>query len=115
VSTAVRAPWAWVGSTAAGSQTAAMLSPATRPVAATRGHPGGHRARDPPLQPRLSHYWRGRRAYIYVQSVDETLHRVATHGGTVVDTPCPEGDLWVATFRDPTGNVLGVWQRGPRN
>jgi predicted enzyme related to lactoylglutathione lyase len=26
----------------------------------------------------------------------------------------PEGDVWVATFRDPSGNVLGVWQRGPR-
>jgi len=25
-----------------------------------------------------------------------------------------EGDLWVATFRDPSGNVLGVWRRGPR-
>ncbi len=21
---------------------------------------------------------------------------------------------WVATFRDPAGNVLGVWQQGPR-
>jgi hypothetical protein len=26
----------------------------------------------------------------------------------------PEGDVWVGTFRDPSGNVLGVWQRGPR-
>ena len=26
----------------------------------------------------------------------------------------PEGDLWVATFRDPAGNVFGVWQHGPR-
>jgi predicted enzyme related to lactoylglutathione lyase len=26
----------------------------------------------------------------------------------------PGGDLWVATFRDPAGNILGVWQRGPR-
>jgi hypothetical protein len=23
-----------------------------------------------------------------------------------------EGDLWVATFRDPAGNVIGIWQMG---
>jgi hypothetical protein len=28
--------------------------------------------------------------------------------------PYPEGDLWVATFRDPAGNVLGVWQTASR-
>jgi hypothetical protein len=26
-----------------------------------------------------------------------------------------KGDLWVAAFRDPASNVLGVWQRGPRD
>ncbi|MFL5920079.1 MAG: hypothetical protein ACJ75Q_01865 [Gaiellaceae bacterium] len=26
----------------------------------------------------------------------------------------PEGDLWVALFRDPAGNVVGVWRHGPR-
>jgi predicted enzyme related to lactoylglutathione lyase len=31
-----------------------------------------------------------------------------------VTEPYPEGDLWVAVFRDPSGNVLGVWQHGPR-
>ena len=35
-------------------------------------------------------------------------------GGEMVDAPYPEGDLWVATFHDPPGNVLGVWQQGPR-
>ena len=38
----------------------------------------------------------------------------AEHGGEVVRPPYPEGDLWVATFSDPAGNVLGVWQHGPR-
>jgi predicted enzyme related to lactoylglutathione lyase len=57
----------------------------------------------------------GVRPYIYVESVDDTLEEVSTHGGAVVETPYPEGDLWVATFRDPAGNVLGVWQRGPRH
>jgi predicted enzyme related to lactoylglutathione lyase len=56
----------------------------------------------------------GIRPYIYVDSVDATLDKVAAHGGAVVTPPYPEGDLWVATFRDPSGNVLGVWQRGPR-
>ena len=56
----------------------------------------------------------GVRPYIYVERVDDTLEKVSGHGGTTVVAPYPEGDLWVATFRDPAGNVLGVWQRGPR-
>jgi uncharacterized protein len=58
----------------------------------------------------------GIRPYVYVDSVDDALERVAGGGGgEVVDEPYAEGDLWVATFRDPAGNVLGVWQRGPRS
>jgi predicted enzyme related to lactoylglutathione lyase len=56
----------------------------------------------------------GVRPYVYVDRVDDVLERISAHGGAVVDAPYPEGDLWVATFRDPAGNVLGVWQRGPR-
>ena len=52
--------------------------------------------------------------YIYVSAIDATLEEVVAHGGEVVTAPYPEGDLWVATFRDPAGNVLGVWQAGPR-
>ena len=52
--------------------------------------------------------------YIYVDQVDAALAKISTHGGAVVRSPYPEGDLWVATFRDPAGNVLGVWQHGPR-
>jgi uncharacterized protein len=52
--------------------------------------------------------------YVYVDRVDDTLERITAHGGGVVKAPYPEGDLWVATFRDPAGNVLGVWQQGPR-
>jgi predicted enzyme related to lactoylglutathione lyase len=57
----------------------------------------------------------GVRPYIYVGSVDETLERVLAGGGAEVDAPYPEGDLWVATFRDPAGNVFGIWQRAPRS
>ena len=52
--------------------------------------------------------------YIYVHSIDAALERIAAGGGEIVKPPYPEGDLWVATFRDPAGNVIGVWQRGPR-
>ena len=53
----------------------------------------------------------GVRPYVFVERVDETLEKVVAHGGEVVTAPYPEGDLRVATFRDPAGNVLGVWQR----
>lgn len=52
--------------------------------------------------------------YIYVEHIDETIKRIEARGGKVVKTPYPEGNLWVATFRDPAGNVLGIWQEGPR-
>jgi predicted enzyme related to lactoylglutathione lyase len=55
----------------------------------------------------------GIQPYIFVTRVDETLEKVVAHGGDVVTAPYPEGDLRVATFRDPSGNVLGVWQQGP--
>ena len=51
--------------------------------------------------------------YVFVQRVDETLEKVVAHGGEIVTPPYPEGDLRVATFRDPAGNVIGVWQQGP--
>ena len=35
-------------------------------------------------------------------------------GGEIVLPPYQEGDLWVATFRDPAGNLIGVWQSGAR-
>ena len=56
----------------------------------------------------------GIRPYVYVDGIDAVLERVARHGGAGVEAPYAEGNLWVATFRDPAGNVVGVWQRGPR-
>jgi uncharacterized protein len=52
--------------------------------------------------------------YIYVHGLDAALERITARGGEIVKTPYPEGDLLIATFRDPAGNVIGVWQRGPR-
>ena len=52
--------------------------------------------------------------YVYVQDIDQALGRVPDAGGVVSTRPYPEGDLWVAMTRDPAGNAIGVWQRGPR-
>ena len=73
------------------------------------GHVIGHFVSDQPVAGEA-----GIRPYVYVESVDETLAKVVAGGGEVVTAPYPEGDLWVATFRDPAGNVLGVWQTGLR-
>ena len=50
--------------------------------------------------------------YVYVTDVDEILGKVTDQRGAVLKAPYPEGDLRVATFRDPAGNVIGVWQVG---
>lgn len=52
--------------------------------------------------------------YIYVNGIDNILQKIEARGGQVVKAPYPEGNLWVATFRDPAGNVIGLWQAGPR-
>jgi len=52
--------------------------------------------------------------YIYVDDVDEILDRVRANSCEIVRQPYPEGNLAVATFRDPAGNVVGIWQHGPR-
>ena len=52
--------------------------------------------------------------YIYVYGIDDIIKQIETHGGEVVKAPYPEGNLWVATFRDPVGNVIGLWQEGTR-
>jgi uncharacterized protein len=53
--------------------------------------------------------------YIYVDRIDEIAEQVAALGGEIIKSPYAEGNLWVATFRDPAGNMLGIWQAGPRS
>jgi len=48
--------------------------------------------------------------YIYVDTIDVTTELIRDHGGEIIETPSPEGNLLVAIFRDPAGNVLGLWQ-----
>jgi uncharacterized protein len=70
------------------------------------GHVIGHLVADLPVAGEA-----GVLPYVFVERVDETLEKVVTQGGEIVRQPYPEGDLLVATFRDPAGNVIGVWQR----
>jgi len=52
--------------------------------------------------------------YIWVDAIDSTLTEAAAHGGEVVEVPCSFGGSWIATFRDPAGNLIGLYQEGPR-
>jgi predicted enzyme related to lactoylglutathione lyase len=52
--------------------------------------------------------------YIYVDRMDDIIEQIKTLGGEVIKAPYPEGNLWVATFRDPAGNVIGLWQEALR-
>jgi len=70
------------------------------------GHVIGHFVADQPVAGEA-----GLRPYVFVESLDETLERIVAGGGEVVTPPYPEGDLRVATFRDPAGNVVGVWEQ----
>jgi predicted enzyme related to lactoylglutathione lyase len=48
--------------------------------------------------------------FIYVDGLDAAMTRVAANGGEIVKPPYPEGDVRVATVRDPAGNLIGLWQ-----
>jgi predicted enzyme related to lactoylglutathione lyase len=52
--------------------------------------------------------------WIDVKRIDETLDLVRVSGGEVIQPPTPDGPRWLATIRDPAGNVLGIAQHGPR-
>lgn len=54
---------------------------------------------------------------IWVDNIDATLALVAAHGGEIVEAPhhdAPDSTSWIATFRDPAGNLIGLYQEGPR-
>ena len=52
--------------------------------------------------------------YIYVTDLGETLRTATERGAELVTPPYPEGNLRIATIRDPAGNVIGIWQDGSR-
>jgi predicted enzyme related to lactoylglutathione lyase/uncharacterized glyoxalase superfamily protein PhnB len=52
---------------------------------------------------------------IWVDNIDVTLAMVAAHGGAIIDPVQPVSpDAWIATFRDPAGNVLRLYTEGSR-
>jgi uncharacterized protein len=52
--------------------------------------------------------------WINVSRIDDTLESVRSSGGEFIEPPSPDGPRWLATIRDPAGNVLGIVQHGPR-
>ncbi|GAB2618245.1 VOC family protein [Pseudactinotalea suaedae] len=51
------------------------------------------------------------RSYVEVDSIDEALARVADNGGEIVDPKTPISETsWSASFRDPDGNHIGIYE-----
>ncbi len=51
--------------------------------------------------------------YVWVDSIDATLAKIAVAGGVVVESAHPDapgGSRKIATFRDPAGNLIGLYQ-----
>ncbi|HXM45328.1 MAG TPA: VOC family protein [Bryobacteraceae bacterium] len=62
-------------------------------------------ARDPGLLP-----------YVWVDDIDATLALAEAHGGEIVEAPhrdAPDSTSWIATFRDPAGNLIGLYRERP--
>jgi uncharacterized protein len=52
---------------------------------------------------------------IEVDSIDSTLERIGELGGSLVVAKEPIGDMgFAAYFKDPEGNVLGLWENAKR-
>jgi predicted enzyme related to lactoylglutathione lyase len=49
--------------------------------------------------------------YIMVDSVAETLEAIVTHGGEVTQPIGVDAPEITARFRDPAGNILGLYQQ----
>jgi predicted enzyme related to lactoylglutathione lyase len=54
--------------------------------------------------------------YIWVDNIDAMLDRITAHGGVIIESAALDspGGEWIATFRDPAGNVIGLYQEGKR-
>jgi predicted enzyme related to lactoylglutathione lyase len=55
--------------------------------------------------------------YVWVDAIDGTLTRVVAHGGIIIEAAhqdSPGSTSWIARFRDPAGNVMGLYQEGRR-
>lgn len=64
---------------------------------------GGMLARQDPVQVPL--------VVIDVEDIDAMLEKIGQLGGSTVLARQPVGDMgWAAYFKDPEGNVIGLWQ-----
>ena len=52
----------------------------------------------------------GFRVYIMVADAEATLRKITAHGGEIVEPVHPGARDIVALFRDPGGNLLGIYQ-----
>jgi len=55
--------------------------------------------------------------YIWVDGIDAVLAAAAANGGVVVEGvrhDSPGSTSWIATFRDPAGNLIGLYQEAAR-
>lgn len=52
--------------------------------------------------------------YIWVDSVAEACKAVEAHGGTIVQPIGADAPEITARFRDPAGNIIGLYQEPPR-
>jgi predicted enzyme related to lactoylglutathione lyase len=53
--------------------------------------------------------------YIWVDGIDGVLARVRSEGGKVAEPAHhdhPDSSSWIATFHDPAGNLIGLYQEG---
>lgn len=75
------------------------------------GHNGGAFVLNRPPSPEP-----GLLPHIAVDSIDDTLAAVVAHGGEIVQprTAIVEGVDWTATFRDPAGNTLALFEEADR-
>lgn len=53
---------------------------------------------------------------IDVDDIDATLAKVGELGGETVTSRIPVGEMgWSAYFKDPEGNLMGLWQSVPQD
>ena len=54
----------------------------------------------------------GMLAWIHVDNIQVALENVRSDGGQVLEQPVADGpDRWLATIKDPAGNVVGIVQQ----
>jgi uncharacterized protein len=49
-------------------------------------------------------------AYVMVADIETTIERIVAHGGEIVEPPALGAPETIARFRDPAGNLLGLYQ-----